>query len=548
MNAEEREKRLAVLEKRAFQSRIKTAKRPGEDLASAIDLDELPDTKRIRGMCYGEGTKDDGSKQTIARSLQQDLSSTRTNLKIHHKSVLPDDFGNGSREPANLPSLEYREGQVLLTKASAQEQALHHVSLEEILDRNNLRRAVLSAFQIDLEWILQKLNLGKTAIHIAFHAKDVSAVEHWTQGCKLLPKVFPIFPPMANGVNCMHSKLQLLFFDQYVRLVLPSANLVSYDWGEGGTMENVLYIQDFPLKEVKRVPDVRDADTEDESESDPEGQQGKSPAGRRPSTFLKDLIYFLKRSQYPQRIIDDLHSYDWSMTDGIKFIGTIGGENLGTAQINMTGIVRLANVVKSISPIPDLGNVKVDFITASLGNLNRNFVTTLLRACTGTPLNVQPNTNLSDTKYEAAINDFKIHFPTKQAVHSSRAGSAGTICFQHKYFSSPQFPRASLIQHLAVRPRLLSHCKIMLCRSKTKENEGWAYIGSANCSASAWGEKIVKDRARKTDKMTCRNWEAGVVVNLSKVMDRLPVVLDHGKVNCDPWFFMEDVQQQQSYK
>lgn len=37
----------------------------------------------------------------------------------------------------------------------------------------------------------------------------------------------------------MHSKLQLLSYPTHLRVVVPSANLVPYDWGETGTMENV---------------------------------------------------------------------------------------------------------------------------------------------------------------------------------------------------------------------------------------------------------------------------------------------------------------------
>jgi hypothetical protein len=48
------------------------------------------------------------------------------------------------------------------------------------------------------------------------------------------------FPPMEGQVNCMHSKLMLLFYPENLRIVIPSANLVPYDWGEqGGVMENV---------------------------------------------------------------------------------------------------------------------------------------------------------------------------------------------------------------------------------------------------------------------------------------------------------------------
>ena len=37
----------------------------------------------------------------------------------------------------------------------------------------------------------------------------------------------------------MHSKLQLLKYSNYMRIVIPTGNLVSYDWGETGTLENV---------------------------------------------------------------------------------------------------------------------------------------------------------------------------------------------------------------------------------------------------------------------------------------------------------------------
>lgn len=37
----------------------------------------------------------------------------------------------------------------------------------------------------------------------------------------------------------MHSKLQLLKYPSYLRLVIPTGNLVPYDWGETGVMENV---------------------------------------------------------------------------------------------------------------------------------------------------------------------------------------------------------------------------------------------------------------------------------------------------------------------
>lgn len=42
-----------------------------------------------------------------------------------------------------------------------------------------------------------------------------------------------------KGPGSMHSKLQLLKYPNYLRVVIPTGNLVPYDWGESGVMENV---------------------------------------------------------------------------------------------------------------------------------------------------------------------------------------------------------------------------------------------------------------------------------------------------------------------
>jgi hypothetical protein len=42
-------------------------------------------------------------------------------------------------------------------------------------------------------------------------------------------------------MGAMHSKLMLLKYEKYLRVVVPTGNLMSYDWGETGTMENVGY-------------------------------------------------------------------------------------------------------------------------------------------------------------------------------------------------------------------------------------------------------------------------------------------------------------------
>ena len=47
--------------------------------------------------------------------------------------------------------------------------------------------------------------------------------------------------------------------------------------------------------------------------------------------------------------------------------------------------------------------------------------------------------------------------------------------------------------------------------AKVVEGRAWVYVGSANCSESAWG-RLGKDKRTGREKLNCRNWECGVVV------------------------------------
>ncbi|PNY23492.1 Uncharacterized protein TCAP_06528 [Tolypocladium capitatum] len=161
---------------------------------------------------------------------------------------------------------------------------------------------------------------------------------------------------------------------------------------------------------------------------------------------------------------------------------------------------------------------------------------------------------------------FRIHFPTNQTVSESRGGraAAGTICLQARWWRSPDFPRELVRDCVNTRQGLLMHSKVIFVR-RTKMREeslgdpnrnvraGWAYVGSANLSESAWG-RLVKDRISGKAKMSCRNWECGVVVPLGmaskegdgatdlRVFDgTVPVPMqvpgrEYGP-NDEPWFY-----------
>jgi hypothetical protein len=124
----------------------------------------------------------------------------------------------------------------------------------------------------------------------------------------------------------MHSKLQVLKFPDYIRIVVPTGNLVSYDWGETGIMENVRihtlkvspfrvaemssrwltcpFIQMVFLIDLPRLPD---------------------PSEHRTTDFSTELCRFLRACQVDEKLVLSLGNYDFSRTKQLAFVHTIPG-------------------------------------------------------------------------------------------------------------------------------------------------------------------------------------------------------------------------------
>src|SRR5579862_3637096 len=129
------------------------------------------------------------------------------------------------------------------------------------------------------------------------------------------------FPPMPGNVNCMHSKLQLLFHPSHLRVVVPSANLTPYDWGEDGKMENVgsltlpdplslnskhvLILQMVFMVDLPRLPHGRVADVEDLT------------------FFGKELVYFLRAMVIDEAAIEGVLKFDFTGTSELAFVHTM---------------------------------------------------------------------------------------------------------------------------------------------------------------------------------------------------------------------------------
>jgi len=446
--------------------------------------------------------------------VDSDIGAQGTSLEgeANEKSRLPGVLSYRQQMNLLAPGIHFPDGAVRKTWVYGSPRQ-DDIKIEEVLQKDDLELAVLSAYQWDDEWILRKINMRKTKIICVVQAETE---EQKAQMRANVPSNIRFcFPSMAGQINCMHSKLQLLSHPTHLRIVVPSANLVPYDWGEeGGVMENIVFIIDLP-----RLPNMQKI-TMDEI----------TPFGR-------ELLRFLRAMEMEESVKDSILNFDFSKTSHLAFIHSIGGSHFGT-EWKRTGYCGLGSAIQELGLVTKHA-LEIDIVSASIGNLTDDFLKSIYLAAQGddgtTELNWRTNnppqnktlskqstgriSNAELLVSQGMKNHFRLYFPSRETVASSKGGlgAGGTICFQSRWFDAPTFPRSIMRDCKSQRSGLLMHSKMIFVRphkplrSGGSECAAWAYLGSANLSESAWG-RLVRDKTTKQPKLNIRNWECGVVV------------------------------------
>lgn len=448
-----------------------------------------------------------GRKSEAANAANQKLKILQSN------HVVEQEQGNDSlTRENNIPqgALKYPHGAVKKTWAFGFEHTGHEIKLEEVLEPLTVHTAVLSAFQWDTNWVLSKLKVppeGRTKCIFVMQAKEEKEKQSMLAAAEEEKSWFRLcFPPMLGNVHCMHSKLMLLFHPNKLRIAIPTANLLNFDWGETGVMENSVFMIDLP-----RLPDNGKGEFEELS------------------LFGKELVYYLKLQGLSHNVRDGVLNFDFSATKDMMFVHTAGGKHYGE-NMNRTGLTGLARAVRQMGLQTD-DDLEIDFAASSIGSLNDEQLEKFHAAARGKDLvelekekAAKAKTTFfnragttAESKTTTVRDKIRIYFPTEETVLSSKAGGAGTICLQRNWFEGPVFPRSSFRDYRSTRSGLLSHNKILYARGKQTQVDAsvkdiaWAYVGSSNMSESAWG-KVSFDKKRRQWKIGCRNWECGVLL------------------------------------
>ena len=393
--------------------------------------------------------------------------------------------GHAQVPTASSPTnLKFSSGTVKKTWALGQARDSSDLKLEEVLQRHDLTLAVLSSFQWDVEWLLGKIDSRKTQMVFVMQAKEDSVRQQYRRETADMPNLRLCFPPMEGQVNCMHSKLMLLSHPAYLRIVVATANLVPYDWGETGVMENSLFLIDLP-----RLPD------------------GKSTSPTDMTPFGLDLIYFLEAMGLDPKIIQSIYNFDFSATSNYAFVHTIGGTHTREAW-RRTGYCGLGRAIQQLN-LQTSQNLKIDFVASSIGSLNYDFLSALYLAAQGDDglfecerrNAVQVKSKAGKTAREKSLaaqadlikilrENFRIYFPSHETVANSTGGTdcGGTICFQSKWFRSPEFPSEMMRDCKSVRRGLLMHNKVRSCPSYSFLSLASSLLARSRrlCHATKW--------------------------------------------------------------
>jgi hypothetical protein len=400
--------------------------------------------------------------------------------------------------------LQYPRGVVKKTWAFGHTRSTNDIKIEEVLEKTTLRTALLSAFQWDTNWIMAKLNLQQTRVIMVMQADNEAVKQQYRQETEYLGKVLRlVFPSMEGNVNCMHSKLMLLFHTHKLRVVIPSANMTDYDWGEQGTMENSVFLIDLPRLEQAPINDASSL-----------------------SQFGRELHFFLQNMGCEDDILNGVLSFDFSNTTHLAFVHAVGASSHYGEDMERTGYVGLSKAIRELNTSPDnsfssTSDLHIDYAASSIGSLSDAFLTIIHNAARGEDATATPKSlsgpapkPFQNTVSTTNIRDlFRVYYPLHTTVTSSKAGSAGTICLKSDWWRGPLFPRECFRDYRSKRSGVLSHNKILYARGINTEGQkvAWQYVGSANLSESAWG-KLSWDKKKKEWKLGCRNWECGVIV------------------------------------
>ncbi|KAF8182897.1 tyrosyl-DNA phosphodiesterase-domain-containing protein [Pholiota molesta] len=387
--------------------------------------------------------------------------------------------------------------------------------LTEVLGKkSDLAFAILSSYALDLPWIYQFFDPSVPVIMVAQpDASGEATIKN------VLPHWIRTTPYLRAGFGCQHMKL--FYKTGRLRVVISTANLISYDWRD---MENTVWLQDIPLR-AKPIP------------HDPKGPDDFAAALQR----VLHAVNVRPHPDLPIKAIEELRQkWDWSNVKA-QLVSSIAGKHEGWPNVIQTGHPRLMSVVRKLGMRTGEGRRAKDLILECQGSSIGIYTTQWMNEFHWSARGESAESWLDHPKRSREKQPYppvKIIFPQKQQCKKG----GGTIFCRRKQWAGKNFPRTHFYDSRSKAGPVLMHSKMIIAMlqehpsSKQRKGErsddsdddieviepalGWAYIGSHNFTPSAWG---TLSGSSFNPILNISNYELGIVILLKDKdeMDRV---------------------------
>ena len=363
-------------------------------------------------------------------------------------------------------------------------------SENNVQNKIRAQSTLFSTFIYDGEFIEPFINQFKMPSIIIRHQENqkFNAMDEYGNYIKF------VFPKISQTLRWgkFHSKLMILKFPNFLRIIIPSANLTDGDWYYWG---QIIWFQDFPLI--------------NKEEKDPQ----KSKDFR---NYLKAFMKtFMPHTYEGKRFWTDLKidfdSYDFSEAS-VDLIASVNGRFIGDEEKDLYGVGRLNSLMDN-----------------KYFNIERN--DTLLVQCSSFGVSKQKNffNNLYKGFNLRETNNIDIFYPSENYIYTCEKGIELSSClfFNNEAYNIYKDKLHDIVLKEKFKDRkTVFHSKIFVTGKRNKagkfilNNDSIIYIGSHNFSSSAWG-----NYEKNGTQISIANYELGIIfdVNLLSFQEKLDI-------------------------
>lgn len=339
------------------------------------------------------------------------------------------------------------------------------VGLADLLNDPEWHTVYMFNYMYDLPWLVQHFNpRSEITLHTVYGwkpPKDEQGPEFQT-AAKSAQKIAPNVTIKLHGVRLVnryathHSKIIVLISNSALKIVIHTANMIEFDWGN---MTQGLWVS--PL--LSHTPDTQ-------------------PAGNR---FRGDFARYLNAYNIPQitQLAESLMSYDFTAIHD-TLIASVPGSHLKSAY----GLRRLKR---------ELADIPVDEAicqVSSIATLPATFLPTLARSlnCSLPGLRIVfPTMANIERSLNGWLSGASLHLKRRTSAHDSQYSRLKPHLRQWE---------ASNVSRSLAAPHIKTYTGI------TDNQVQYFLLTSANLSTQAWGTE-----SAKTGALWVQSWECGVL-------------------------------------